>query len=61
MLVSYTMTSLNVYCSECRKVWRVLSATNKLQSVSESNLSLIDDCAWKKKVEAIATERLERR
>ena len=41
--------SVNLYCSECRKVWRVATA-GKLQSISEDELSSLEDSEWKRKV-----------
>ena len=45
-------SSINLYCSECRKVWRVATA-GKLQSVLESDLASVEDCEWKRKVLAL--------
>jgi len=42
-------SGITLYCSGCRKVWRVATA-GKLWSVLESDLSSIEDCIWKRKV-----------
>ena len=42
-------SSLNLYCSECRKVWRIATA-GRLQSISEDELSSLEDSVWKRKV-----------
>ena len=49
VVVAVSGSSVNVYCSECKKVWRVATA-GKLQSVLESDLVSIEDCIWKRKV-----------
>lgn len=42
-------SSITLYCCECKKVWRVATA-GKLWSISEGDLSSIEDCRWKSKV-----------
>ena len=42
-------SSLNLYCSECQKVWRIALA-GKLASIGLDELSLLEDTVWKRKV-----------
>jgi hypothetical protein len=49
VVVGFGSGGISLYCSECRKVWRI-GVTSNLCSVSEDALALADDCRWKRKV-----------
>lgn len=49
-------SGITLYCCECKKVWRVAIA-GKLWSVLESNLPLVEDCIWKRKVLELMADR----
>jgi len=42
-------SSICVYCSDCKKVWRIALA-GKLQSIGLDELSSLNDTEWKRKV-----------
>lgn len=56
VVVAVAGSGITIYCSECKKVWRVATA-GKLWSVLESDLSLVDDCIWKSKVLELMADR----
>jgi len=53
-------SSINLYCSECQKVWRIALA-GKLQSIGLNELSSLEDTVWKRKVLLLVDEEKARR
>ena len=54
--VAFGGSGITLYCSECKKVWRVATA-GKLWSVLESDLSAVEECRWKSKVLELMADR----
>lgn len=56
VIVAISGSSLNAYCCECKKVWRVVTVS-KLSSVTEDDLLKMEDCVWKGKVLELMSRR----
>jgi hypothetical protein len=41
--------SISLYCKDCKKVWRAEYA-GRLQSISDGDLTNIEDSVWKRRV-----------
>lgn len=60
VVVRYSTSSIDCYCSECRKVWRCV-LIGKLSSLEEEEIeSVVKDCEWKKKVLGLMSENAKR-
>lgn len=55
--VAVAGSSVNLFCAECGKVWRVATA-GRLQSVAVSDLGSLEDSVWKSKVLSLVAGKL---